>query len=171
MRLYGSARRCREIAVAALLLALPLQASAILQKGEPAPPIKVETTSGQKVTLANYKGYVLVLDFFATWCRPCRESIPHLVALNDRYGKQGLQILGMSADEGEEKLVRAFIVEKRVTYPVALVSEDLLTEYGILTLPTIYVISKKGMVADKFMGYSDETGKRMESLIKKLLAE
>ena len=146
-------------------------AFAILQKGQPAPPISVVTTSGQSVTLANYKGYVLVLDFFATWCIPCRESIPHLINLNRKYGKQGLQVLGMSVDEDGDKALKSFISEKKINYPVALTSEDLQADYGIRSVPTLFIINKKGVVAEKYQGYSDEVAKSMETTIKRLLAE
>ena len=96
-----------------MLLFLSAPAFAILQKGQTAPPLKVTTTTGQQVTLANYRGHVLVLDFFATWCAPCRESIPHMINLNRKYGRQGLQILGMSVDEGGEKALKSFIAEKK----------------------------------------------------------
>lgn len=157
--------------VLAALLALPLPAHAILQKGQPAPPIKVVTTSGQPVTLANYKGYVLVMDFFATWCPPCRDSIPHFIDLNHRYGKQGLQILGMSVDDGGDKVVREFIAEKRINYPVALANDEIQADYGLRSVPVIFIINKKGIVAEKYLGYTEEIGRSMEALIKKLLAE
>ncbi len=156
---------------AALFFSHPSPALAILQKGQPAPPIKVVTTSGQQVTLANYKGYVLVIDFFATWCGPCRQSIPYLIDMSRKFGKQGLQVLGMSVDDGGEKAVKEFITNKKITYPVALADEDLQTEYGLRTLPTIYIINKRGIVAEKYQGFSDETEKSIETLIKKLLAE
>ncbi len=146
-------------------------AFAILQKGQPAPPISVVTTSGQPVTLANYKGYVLVLDFFATWCIPCRESIPHIINLNRKYGKQGLQVLGMSVDEDGDNALKSFISEKKINYPVALTSEDLQADYGIRSVPTLFIINKKGVVAEKYQGYSDEVAKSMETTIKRLLAE
>jgi peroxiredoxin len=162
--------RSIPLAVAGLLL-FTQPASAILQKGERAPAIKLTTTTGQPVTLANYKGYVLVMDFFATWCLPCRESIPHLNSLNRKYGKQGLQILGVSVDEGGDREVKNFIIDRKISYPVAVTGEDMQTEYGLRSIPTIYVINKKGMVAEKFQGYSDQTGKAMEEAIKRLLAE
>ena len=141
------------------------------QKGQPAPPLKVVSTSGQQISLANYKGYVLVIDFFATWCPPCREAIPHLNGLSRKYGRQGLQVLGLSLDDGDEGAVKDFISSKRIVYPVALAGQDIQTDYGLRSLPTVYVIDKRGNVADRFMGGSDATIRNMESLIKKLLAE
>jgi cytochrome c biogenesis protein CcmG/thiol:disulfide interchange protein DsbE len=155
--------------LATFLLTAP-PAFAVLQKGEPAPPIKVSTTAGQPVTLANYKGYVLVLDFFATWCPPCKESIPHLVELNRKYGKQGLQTLGMSVDDSAQVL-KDFAAAKKLNYPLAPVDEELQTEYGLRSIPTIFIINKKGIVAEKYMGFSAETGRKMEETIKRLLAE
>jgi thiol-disulfide isomerase/thioredoxin len=146
-------------------------ALAILQKGQAAPAVKVTTLSGHPVTLANYKGYVLIIDFFATWCGPCKEAIPHLNSLNKKYGKQGLQLLGLSVDDGEEKLVRDFSAARQLSYPVAIANDDLQTEYGLRSVPTIFVINKKGVVAEKYQGYSEETGKAIEALVKRLLAE
>lgn len=164
------ASKAALLAVAGLLLSSQ-PAEAILQKGDKAPPIKVTTTSGQPVTLANYRGYVLVMDYFATWCIPCKESIPHLNSLNRKYGKQGLQILGMSVDEGNDREVKSFIAERKISYPVAIAGEDLQTEYGLRSIPTVYVIDKRGVVAERYQGYSDQTGRAMEETIKRLLAE
>ena len=158
------------LAIAGLLV-FSQPAAAILQKGDRAPAIKLVTTSGQPVTLANYKGYVLVMDFFATWCIPCKESIPHLNNLNRKYGKQGLQILGVSVDEGSDREVKSFSAERKISYPVAIGGEDMQEDYGLRSIPTVYVIDKKGMVADKYQGYSDQNGKAMEETIKRLLAE
>ena len=158
------------LAAASLLLSAQ-PASAMLQKGEKAPAIKLVTTSGQPVTLANYHGYVLVMDFFATWCAPCKNSIPHLISLSQKYGKQGLQVLGVSVDEGNDREVKNFIAERKITYPVAVSGEEMQADYGLRSIPTIYLINKKGIVAEKFQGYSDQTAKAMEDSIKRLLAE
>lgn len=171
MSFFGRMFKTSLVVAVLLALASPLPAFAIIKKGDPAPPIKVASTSGQNITLANYQGHVLVMDFFATWCRPCLESIPHLVELNRKYGKQGLQILGLSTDEDGDKAVKEFIAAQKINYPVALAGEDLLTEYGLRSIPTIFVISKKGVIAEKYMGYNDEMARSMEALIKKLLAE
>lgn len=156
--------------LAVALITTPQAASAIAQKGAPAPPIKVTTTSGQPLTLANYKGYVLILDFFASWCQPCKRSIPHIMELNRKYGKQGLQTLGLSLDEDKDDLIE-FIAPFKLNYPVAQANEDLQTEYGLHSLPTLFIINKKGIVVDKFMGLTDEVKKNVESTIKRLLAE
>jgi peroxiredoxin len=158
------------LALAAILLCTQ-PAAAILQKGDKAPPIKMVTTSGQPVTLNNYRGYVLVMDFFATWCIPCRESIPHIIGLNRKFSKQGLQVLGVSVDEGNGRELRNFIAAQRINYPVAVADDDMQADYGLRSIPTIYVINKKGMVAEKFQGYSDQTARAMEETIKRLLAE
>ena len=159
------------VAATALSLALPVTASAFVRKGDPAPPLKVVSMSGQKITLANYKGRVLVLDFFATWCAPCRAAIPHFIGLYRKYNKQGLEVLGMSADEDGDKDVREFMSEQKIIYPVALAGDEMLTEYGIRSLPTVYVINKKGAIAEKYMGYNEDMAASMETLVKKLLAE
>jgi thiol-disulfide isomerase/thioredoxin len=153
------------------LFVSPPAAFAIPRTGEPAPPlIKVTTTSGQQLTLANYKGYVLILDFFASWCQPCKRSIPHMMELNRKYGKQGLQILGLSLDEDNGDLID-FVAPFKLNYPVALANEDLQTEYGLRSLPTLFIINKKGIVVEKFMGLTDEVKKNVETTIKRLLAE
>jgi thiol-disulfide isomerase/thioredoxin len=159
------------IMATAVVMASPLTASAIVRKGEPAPPIKVVSTSGENITLASYKGNVLVMDFFATWCAPCREAIPHLVDLNRKYNKQGLRVLGLSADEDGDKAVKSFVAQMKIPYPVALANEKLLNDYALRSIPTLYIINKKGAVVERYMGFNDDMAKSMEALIRKLLAE
>jgi len=143
---------------------------AAMKKGQPAPPIKVTTLSGQTVSLESYRGYVLILDFFASWCHPCTESIPHLVDINHKYGKQGLQILGLSLDEDRDELID-FIRPKKVDYPVALADEELQIRYGFRSIPTIVLVNKRGIIADIFLGLTNESLKNLDTAIKKLLAE
>ena len=119
----------------------------------------------------NYRGHVLVMDFFATWCRPCNESIPHLMGINRKYGKQGLQILGLSLDEGDGQEVKSFMDERRINYPVALAPEQVQLDYGIVSVPVMFVVDKKGKLAEVYRGFTNETGRSMEGLVKKLLAE
>lgn len=157
--------------VVVIVVLTPFRLYAAPRLGQPAPNFKVVTTSGQPVSLENYRGYVLVIDFFATWCQPCRESIPHLVEMNRKYGKQGLQVLGMSADEDGERVVKAFADEHRITYPIAVAGESTLVDFGVRSVPVMFVIDKKGRVVEVFRGFTDEVGRTTEQLIKKLLAE
>jgi peroxiredoxin len=90
--------------------------------------------------------------------------------LNRKYGKQGLQILGLSLDENNDDLIE-FVTPFKLNYPVALADEDLQTEYGLRSLPTLFIINKKGIVVDKFMGLTDEVKKNIEITIKRLLTE
>ncbi len=160
----------KGLLLAIILLTLPAAVLAVPQKGQPAPPFAVVTTSGQPLTLASYKGHVLILDFFASWCQPCKRSIPHLVELTRKYGKQGLQILGLSLDEDKDDLVD-FMAPLKLNYPAAQANEDLQIAYGLRSIPTLYIINKKGVVAEKIMGMTDEGKKNAEAAIKRLLAE
>jgi peroxiredoxin len=161
--------------VSALLVSVVLFAPAGIQAaprvGQPAPDFKMVTLTGQQVSLEKYRGQVLFLDFFATWCKPCRESIPHLNELNRKYGKQGLQVLGVSADEDGEKSVRIFAEQNRIGYPVALAGETVLTDFAVRAVPVLFVIDKRGRVAEVFRGFTEVAGRSQEQLVKKLLAE
>ncbi len=164
-------RRIGLLLAGVALVLLPAGLWAAPRSGQPAPNFKVVTTAGQVVSLDNYRNHVLVIDFFATWCIPCRASVPHLVELNRKYGKQGLQVLGLSADEDGERVVRAFAEEKHINYPLALAGELVQTDYGIRAVPVMFVIDKKGKVAEVFRGYNDEIGRSLEQLLQRLLAE
>lgn len=157
------------IAVSCLIISG--QADAAPRPGNPAPTFKVSSLSGQTISLDNYGGHVLILDFFATWCRPCRQSIPHLVEMNSKYGKQGLQILGLSVDEDGERLVKSFTEEFHVNYPVALAGDAATVAYGVRSVPVMYVIDKKGAVAEIYRGSSTDMARKVEQSIKRLLAE
>lgn len=157
--------------IAASLLTTPGLVDAAPRTGQRAPDFKVISTSGQSISQENYRGHVLILDFFATWCQPCRQSIPHLADMNRKYGKQGLHVLGLSMDEDGEQVIRTFSNELRVNYPLALAGNSTTVDFGIRSVPVMYVIDKKGNIAEVYRGYSDEIARSMEQLVKRLLAE
>jgi peroxiredoxin len=159
------------VLLGALIISNPHITLAIPQKGEQAPPFKVTSTTGQHISLDNYRGKVLIMEYFATWCSPCQASVPHLIKISNKFRKQGLQILGMSLDDDGEKAVREFIIANKLNYPVALAGDGVQADYAIRSVPTIYVISKKGLIAEKFMGYNEEIEKRLDLLLLKLLSE
>jgi peroxiredoxin len=171
MRLDRPAYWLATAVLISVLAVLPARLNAMPRAGRQAPDFKVVTTSGQPVSMDNYRGHVLVMDFFAIWCRPCNESIPHLMGINRKYGKQGLQILGLSLDEGDGQEVKSFMDERRINYPVALAPEQVQLDYGIVSVPVMFVVDKKGKLAEVYRGFTNETGRSMEGLVKKLLAE
>jgi len=161
------------IMILAILLTMPAASFALPKKGQPAPPLQVVTTAGQKLSMANYKGYVLVLEFFATYCGGCKESIPHLLNLNKQYGNKGLQILALDIGQGDTpEDVKEFVARKKINYPVAMADESIIYDgYGIRMIPSIFIINKKGILVEKFDGFTDETRKIIETTVKKLIAE
>lgn len=159
------------IMLAASFLLASERVDAAPRIGQSSPNFKVISTSGQTISQDNYRGHVLILDFFATWCQPCRQSIPHLVAMNRKYGTQGLTVLGLSVDEDGERVVTAFTNEFHVNYPLALAGDVTTADFGVRSVPIMYVIDKKGKIAEVYRGYSNEMARSLESLIKRLLAE
>ena len=91
--------------------------------------------------------------------------------MNRKYGKQGLHILGLSVDEDGERAVKAFTEELRVDYPLGLAGDVATADFGVRSVPVMYVIDKKGNIAEIYRGYSSDKARALESLIKRLLAE
>ena len=123
--------------------------------------------NNQPLDLAGYRGKVVLLDFWATWCTPCRGEIPHFVELQDKYRAQGLQVIGISMDD-DAKPVREFYQQYKMNYPVALGSEKVAESYGgVLGLPVTFLIGRDGRVAVKHLG--EVTMPVLEEEIKTLL--
>ena len=133
-----------------------------------APAFTLTDLSGQKLSLSDYKGKVVLLDFWATWCGPCRIEIPGFVELQNRYRDQGFTIIGISSDDGPDP-VRQFYTEYKMNYPVAMEDKSVGQLYGgILGLPTAFLIGRDGRIYAKHVGATDLTV--FEDEIKQLLA-
>lgn len=168
------ARRSYRLVLACLFAVvslMPARLQAMPRPGQAAPNFAGTTTSGQAVSLATYRGHVLVVDFFATWCQPCRVSIPHLVEMNRLYAGQGLRLLGMSVDEDGERPVRDFAGAFHINYPLAMADESIRDDFGVRSVPILFVIDKKGRVAEVFRGFNEEIRRSLEQTVKRLLAE
>lgn len=117
-----------------------------------APDFSLPDLNGGQLTLSSYRGKVVVLDFWATWCDSCREETPQFVELQKQYGGRGLQIIGVSMDDGPEP-VRDFYHRFQMNYPVVMGSAKIGELYGgILGLPIAYVISRDGRIYAKHVG-------------------
>jgi thiol-disulfide isomerase/thioredoxin len=129
----------------------------------------MKDVEGKNVTLAQFKGKVIVLDFWATWCGPCKVEIPHFVEFQEKYGKRGLQIVGISVDDTADKL-QPYVADMKMNYPVlqGLGHDDVQDAYGpIVGIPVSVLISRDGKVCATHTGL---TGKDVfEREIKALL--
>jgi cytochrome c biogenesis protein CcmG/thiol:disulfide interchange protein DsbE len=120
-----------------------------------APELSLTDLSGQRLELSSYRGKVVILDFWATWCEPCRTEIPRFVDLQNKYRSQGLQIIGISLDDNP-KPVRAFYKQFKINYPVAIGDANLAERYGgVLGLPVNFVIGRDGRIYAKHLGEVD----------------
>jgi thiol-disulfide isomerase/thioredoxin len=118
----------------------------------PAPDISMRDLDGRPVSPASFRGKVVLINFWATWCPPCRAEIPDLVALQARYG-DWLQVIGISQDEGPVELVRRFAAAQRMNYPIVMMTPELERAFpGIAALPTSYVIDRSGRVVQRHVG-------------------
>jgi peroxiredoxin len=117
-----------------------------------APDFTLPQLDGQPLRLSSYRGKVVLLDFWATWCDPCREETPHFIALQKRYSDRGLQIIGISMDDGPEP-VRVFYQQFHINYPVVMGNAKTGEMYGgVLGLPIAFLIGRDGHIYTRHIG-------------------
>ena len=120
-----------------------------------APDFSVTDLQGKKLALSDYRGKVVLLDFWATWCAPCLDEIPHFVEMQQKYAPQGFQAIGISMDDGP-KPVEQFYSEHKLNYPVAIGTAKLAESYGgVLGLPVTFVVGRDGRIRKMFVGATD----------------
>ncbi len=130
------------------------------------------TTENQHARLSDYQGKVVVLDFYATWCEPCRAETPRLVAMQQRYGAEGLQVIGLNVGgEDDHAQVPAYAKEFGIPYPLVLPDDELVQMYlsDNQNIPQAFVFDRKGDIVKRFVGYSDASGAEMERIIQAVL--
>lgn len=138
-------------------------------RGKQAPAFTLKTVDGKTVSLSDYKGKAVLVNFWATWCGPCKLEMPWLIDLQKKYATQGFTVLGISEDDGSTKDVADFAAKMGVDYPVLMANDNVSKVYGgIDYLPTSYYIGRDGKVVAEVGGLISQS--EMETNIQKILA-
>jgi thiol-disulfide isomerase/thioredoxin len=147
-------------------------ASALAQEASPAktpaPDWELTDLNGKLVKFSDFRGHVLILDFWATWCAPCRIEIPHFVELQKQYGDKGLTVIGVSLDEQGPEVVKKFVKRLGVNYAIVVGNQKVVEAYGgVYAIPTTFVIDRQGRIVSEHMGYDDKEvfEKEIQSLL------
>jgi thiol-disulfide isomerase/thioredoxin len=146
----------------------------------PMPPLRADAemgwvlANGDRAKLADYRGKVLVLDFYATWCIPCRESIPRLKTLQQRFGSNGMQTVGLNVGGADDRIkVAGFAAELGIQYPLGFPDQALIDLFlsDNQTLPQTFVFGRNGQLAKRFIGYDRSTEVELEKIIQAEIAK
>jgi thiol-disulfide isomerase/thioredoxin len=152
---------------AALLFAAPLHAA---KPGDAAPPFSLPAASGAATTLASLRGSVVYVDFWASWCTPCRRSFPWMNALQARYGSRGLAIVAINVDKRRPDAER-FLRDVPATFPVVFDAAGATpAAFDVKGMPSSYLIDRNGIVVAVEEGFHDEHVAALEARIRALLA-
>ncbi len=141
-------------------------------QGKPAPPFTLVDLNGKKVSLADFKGHPVFINFWATWCEPCKLEMPWLEEFSRKYASQGLVMLGISTDDAGKNVVAGTVKKLGVTYPILLKDEKIEDAYDIQVDPESFYVDKSGKVMLATAGIMDGQGGKdmIEANIQKLLA-
>jgi cytochrome c biogenesis protein CcmG, thiol:disulfide interchange protein DsbE len=160
----------------ALGILLVLTAGAFAQdvlkwQGKPLPAVKMTDTKGKKITNATLRGKVAILDFWATWCGPCKQASPVMQRLHEKYGKKGLVVIGANLWEQSNKnnAARDYAKEHKYTYTFTANNDTLAKTLKITGIPAMLVVDKKGKVSLVLVGYGDGLEKMLDAKVKALL--
>jgi thiol-disulfide isomerase/thioredoxin len=154
-----------------LALAFLLQCGNGVKESALAPNFSLKSLENREMTLTSLKGKVVLLDFWATWCPPCREAIPHLVELYQNYKDKGLVVIGMNVDRGEGEVVRRFVKSMGIPYPILLAPEETVRDYGVNALPTTVLVDKEGKIREKIVGFNSSIAKKVVERVREVTSE
>lgn len=133
-----------------------------------APDFALRNSEGVPIKLSDYKGRVVLLNFWATWCHGCVLEIPWFIEFQERYKEKGLAVIGVSIDDSW-KPVKMFVEEKKVNYPIVIDNEGVRSLYGLNSMPMTFLISRSGEIAASYVGVVDKGAS--ESQLRTLLKE
>ncbi|HSA78369.1 MAG TPA: TlpA disulfide reductase family protein [Nitrospirota bacterium] len=126
------------------------------QAADAASDFKLQDLGGKTVKLSEFKGKPVLLDFWATWCPPCRASIPEIEKLHKSYSSKGLVVLAISLDQGGWDSVKDFVTESGITYTVLKGTDDVASKYHVRTIPMLVIVDKEGKIYKRYLGLGDD---------------
>ena len=155
------------LGVVALIGLIVAMACAAAGPNGKAPNFALKTSAGKTIELEKLKGKVVVVNFWATWCGPCRKEIPGFQEVYKQYQGKGLEIVGISLDRNGWDVVKPYVEQKQIGYPVVIGDGDLADAYGgIDAIPTTFIVDKKGNIVQQHVGYMSQ--QELENQIKNL---
>ncbi len=137
--------------------------------GTKAPDFSLKSPNGKTIKLSDYKGKIVIIDFWATWCPPCRKGIPDLISLQKEFGKD-IVVIGISVDKESKMEVPMFIQKQGINYPIVFANETVVTKYGgISGIPTSFIVDQKGTIVDSHVGLVNKSVyvNKIKSLLKR----
>jgi thiol-disulfide isomerase/thioredoxin len=160
-----STLRCLVASFAFALVTALVSASVV---GQPAPALTFQDLDGKEVSLASLKGKVVVVDFWATWCGPCKMEIPGYIEMQKKHGPDGLVIVGVSLDQKGPKHVKRFVEQNGMNYTVVMGDNEAVDAFGgFEAIPTTFLISRDGRILHEKTGAMESA--EYEAIVKKAL--
>lgn len=158
-------QRIRQVLILSVILLIPVIISGCTVKEDearkPAADFSIPDLEGKLVSLSDYKGQIVMINFWATWCSPCREEIPHFVEFQKKYGPEGFTILGLTIDTIDPEEVKEFAIEYKMNYPILYLgkqSKQVQKDYGNFRgIPTSFLIDRDGLIIRKVTGLMEKS--------------
>jgi peroxiredoxin len=147
----------RAFAPAADMASVSAAAVKTVKNGQTPPDFTLQSANGDTIRLSAYRGQVVLLNFWATWCGGCKLEIPWFIEFQNTYGNRGFAVVGVSLDDGGWKVLRPFLTQKKVNYPVVLGNDELAKRYAIESLPMTVIIDRNGKIVATRVGDVDKT--------------
>ena len=136
-----------------------------------APDFTLTDMSGKKVSLSALRGKVVLVEFWATWCPPCKDAVPEMNKVYEKYKDKNVEVLAICVDQGSDVMskLNSFVKEYRVNYPVFVDDKKVNVSYGVANVPVAFIIDKEGKVAKKHVGFMEDLSERVSRDIEALL--
>lgn len=162
----------RSLVIAISLAVVILASEASTSYGQmPAPNFTLKDLNGFRFSLSDFRGRIVLLDFFATWCRPCKEEVPHLKSLTKTYPNSTLVLISISVDAPfvDDSVVRAFVKEYGITWTVARDTDGVGYKYEVFEIPTLILVDQEGDIRSRHVGLTDS--ETLQSRIEVIIPE